>query len=236
MPRSAELSSLTHEDALDLLGLDASASPKAVKAAFRTAVKAARPDRVGGDAERFRRVIEAYKVLQAQAPRASARPPAEPEFEISVDEAFQGVARAVTLEGVGTLGVRLPVGMRTGDLVMLPAIGRAPLGRRIRIVSEPGRAVVGDDLWLTVAADPRLIEDGGRLQVETPYGARFVWTPKGMPGSAMLKVRDCGLPARDGHPQGHAFVKLTPDPARAEGPARTLLHRFAAAWTPAAVA
>jgi curved DNA-binding protein len=234
MPQSAKPFSLTPCEALHLLGLDVSATSLEVKAAFRAAVKAARPDRDGGDPERFRRVIEAYKVLQAQGPRASERRPAEPELEISIDEAFQGVARTVTLEGVGAIGVRLPAGMRTGDLVMLPTIGREALGRRIRIVSEPGRAVVGDDLWLTLPTDPRLIEDGGRLQVETPYGPRFVWTPRGLPGSAMLKVRDCGLPAREGHPQGHAFVKLTPDPARAEGQARTLLHRFATVWAPAA--
>ena len=233
MPRSAKPSRLTPTEALAVLGLEPEASPKAIKAAFRTAVKAARPDREGGDPERFRQVIEAYRLLQAQAPApAPERPKAEPELEISIDEAFEGVARTVEIAGAGRIGVRLPAGMRTGDVVMLPAHGRGePLGRRVRIVSEPGRAVVGDDLWLTVPTDPLVVQDGGRVEVETPYGSRTVWAPRGLPRDAMVKVKDCGLPARDGYPQGHAFLKLVADPARAEGGARDLLVRFACAWT-----
>ena len=50
--------------ALALLGLLEGADGEALKAAFRQAVKAARPDQAGGDAERFRQVIEAYRLLQ----------------------------------------------------------------------------------------------------------------------------------------------------------------------------
>jgi curved DNA-binding protein len=236
MPKSAKPSHLSPAHALAILRVSEDATPQAIKAAFRTEVKAARPDREGGDAERFRLVIEAYRLLQAQnltrAPRPE-RPKPEPELEISIDEAFEGVARMAEIKGAGRVGVRLPAGMRTGDLVSLPIQGRAkPLERRIRIVSEPGRAVVGDDLWLTVPVDPFIIEDGGRVEVDTPYGARTVWAPRGLPKGAMVRVKDCGLPAHDGHRQGHAFLKLSPDPALAEGGARDLLDRFASAWTP----
>ena len=64
--------SLPLSDARRLLGLSGSAGPQALSAAFRAAVKAARPDQPGGDAERFRQVIAAYRLLQAETPALPA--------------------------------------------------------------------------------------------------------------------------------------------------------------------
>lgn len=160
--------------------------------------------------------------------------PGEPELEISVDEAFQGVAREGELAWIGRIGVRLPAGLRDGDLVELDTgrSGRAPLSVRVRIAAEPGRAIDGDDLRLTVPVDPQLIEDGGRVEIETPYGVRTIWTPPALPAGALHRIRDCGLPARGSRPQGHAFVRLEPDSALSGRVAHALLDRFAAAWTP----
>ena len=164
--------------------------------------------------------------------RAKTRP--EPELEISIDEAFQGVARDCEIVGVGRIGVRLPAGLRDGDRFELDTRrgGRAPLFLRIRIAAEPDQTIEGDDLRLTLAVDPQLITDGGRVEVETPYGPRMMWTPPARPEGALLKLSDCGLPARGERPQGHAFVRLAPDPALSGRIAGDLLDRFAAAWTP----
>jgi len=169
--------------------------------------------------------------LRAKSPSESA---AEPELEISIDEAFEGVARDCEIAGLGRIGVRLPAGLRDGDLVELAAGrgGREPLSVRVRIAAEPNRAIVGNDLRLTVAVDPRLIEDGGRVSVETPYGARTIWAPPALPASALHRIRDCGLPARGERSQGHAFVRFEPDPGLSGRIARALLDRFATAWTP----
>ena len=166
--------------------------------------------------------------------RAKSQPLAEPELEISIDEAFQGVARDGEIAGLGRIGVRLPAGLRDGDLVQLEAGrgGREPLSVRVRIAAEPGRAIAGNDLRLTLAVDPQLIEHGGRVEVDTPYGARTIWAPPGLPAGALHRIRDCGLPARGERSQGHAFVRLEPDPALSGRIARALLDRFAAAWTP----
>ena len=50
-------------EALSILGLNGEVDASTLKAAFRTAVKAARPDQGGGDAERFRRVIAALSLI-----------------------------------------------------------------------------------------------------------------------------------------------------------------------------
>ncbi|WP_292021715.1 J domain-containing protein, partial [Brevundimonas sp. UBA875] len=63
-------------EALAVLGVAADVDAPKLKAAFREAVKAARPDQAGGDAERFRRVIAAYRLIQAHQPgRAALAPP-----------------------------------------------------------------------------------------------------------------------------------------------------------------
>jgi curved DNA-binding protein len=159
-------------------------------------------------------------------PFAKAR--LDPELEITVDEAFEGVARTCEIKGIGKVAVRLAAGLRDGDVVELERGRRAV----VRIAAEPGRAIVGDDLRLSVPVDPRLVEDGGRIEVETPFGPRVIWSPPGLPTDALLKIRDCGLPAREERPQGHAFVKLEPDPALSDRVAREMLDRFTAAWTP----
>ena len=68
--------------AFAILGLHGPTGGDALTGAFREAVKAARPDMPGGDADRFRRVIAAYRLIQKQggarvvlpAPEARAEP------------------------------------------------------------------------------------------------------------------------------------------------------------------
>lgn len=88
-------------EALSILGLETDVrgdvDASTLKAAFRTAVKAARPDQAGGDAERFRRVIAAYRLIQAhQPPRPAlsaptARPAPTPVLVLSPMQALAGV-------------------------------------------------------------------------------------------------------------------------------------------------
>ena len=152
----------------------------------------------------------------------------ELELEITVDEAFQGVARSCEIKGLGKMGLRLPAGLRDGDVIELDG------GRRVavRVALEPGRVLFGDDLRITQPIDPQFLKDGGRIEVDTPYGPRVIWSPPGLPKDALLKVADCGLPARGARPQGHAYVRLEPDPAQGERRSREMLDRFTAAWTP----
>ena len=57
-------SCLRHSEALSILGLQADASKEAIKQAFRKLVKQHHPD-LGGSAEAFRRVNDAYQLLMA---------------------------------------------------------------------------------------------------------------------------------------------------------------------------
>ena len=62
-------------EALALLGLTGPTEGAALTTAFRAAVKAARPDQPGGDETRFRKVIAAWRLLQAEARGPGLEPP-----------------------------------------------------------------------------------------------------------------------------------------------------------------
>jgi len=124
---------------LVLLGAPAGADEAAVRRAFLTAVKAARPDQ-GGDPERYREIIAAYRRL------APATPPADldvrMELRISAELARTGGHKLVTLPDGRRLRVRIPAAVSAGRVLRLARQG----------LSAPGR---WGDVHLTVAiADP----------------------------------------------------------------------------------
>jgi curved DNA-binding protein len=233
---------MTAGEAFAVLGLSGPASPEAVKTAFNAAAKAARPDHDGGDEERFRKVIEAYRVLKKlEAARAALAPPkveakpTVPALEITIGEALNGLKRPVRLPDGRDISVKLPAGLRSGETVRLKGKGAdgSDVELRVRIAAEPNRTVVGDDVWLTVPVEPRVLRDGARVEVETPTGPVNVWVPKSFPTEGRLRLKGEGLPARAGRPQGHMFLKFVPAEPD-EGKARSMLSKFASAWTGAA--
>lgn len=230
-------SALSERQALKLLGLKAAVDQTALKAAFRKAAKASRPDHDGGDAERFRQVIEAYKLLQRQAlaerPAAPApKPKTSAPLEITPAEAMTGLARRVQIAGGKALGLRLPAGLRAGETVRLVGQGEdgGDLTLTVTIKPDGGWRVRGDDLWVDQGVEPQLLETGGRLAIETPSGRENLRVPRGLNDPYLLRIKDKGLPARDGRPGGHLFVNLKPLTGHAADPAGDRLRRFRQTW------
>ena len=239
---------MTSKDACALLGLPGPAGGEALKSAFRQAAKAARPDHDGGDEIRFRRVIEAYRLLQAlEAARAalpttvgvklSTRPTSAPEttpaiLEISPAEAVLGLARRIKVAQGRTLGLRLPPGLRAGESVRLAGQGEdgADLMLTVKVRPQGGLRVIGDDLWLDWPVEPSLLSHGGRLKVTSPRGDHAVTAPPALPEPYRLRLKDQGLPARGGKAQGHLFLTLQPVAAERSDPVSDRLGRFRRAW------
>ena len=223
-------------EALALLGLTGPAEGETLTAAFRAAVKAARPDQPGGDEARFRKVIAAWRLLQAQAPGPALEPPTVrpaplPVLSITPLEALSG-GRVPLRIGSRSLRVRVPAGLRSGEHLRLRrgAADGGDLHLPVLIRAADGLSVLGDDLYMTWPVPPRLIEDGGRVEIETWAGPRSAWLT---PGQQTLRVRlkGLGLPARGARPQGGLFVTLEPS-AEAPSSAEDLLVRFTRVWTP----
>ncbi len=232
----------TAEQARALLALAQDAAPDAVRAAFRRAAKAAHPDR-GGDPAEFRRVLEAYRLLSAAPsarpvrqppPPAAAEPPAEPRvrrkvpLRITVAEAFLGAAKTVRLADGRQGKVKLPPGLRSGDIARFGP--KADQRIAVSITPEPGAEVRGDDLWLTVPVSEAFLKSGGRLEVTTPLGRRSLWISRSSASRGLFRAPGEGLPATEVRPRGHLYLRLNADAALADSPAKSLLRRFTASW------
>lgn len=223
-------------DAYALLGLTGPADSEALTAAFRKAIKAARPGTPGGSEAQFRKTIAAWHLIQQQtAPLALAAPlrpaPALPVVGLNPETALNGGMVEVRL-GRRTVRVRVPAGLRSGEHLRLKAAGESGSDLYLPVlVRGDGRlSAVGDDLYMTCPVPPRLLEDGGRLEIETHAGPRSAWLVAGCQ-PLRLRLRNLGLPARGARPQGHLFVTLEPSedtPSAAED----LLIRFTRVWTP----
>ncbi|MGH6958329.1 MAG: DnaJ domain-containing protein, partial [Caulobacteraceae bacterium] len=108
------------DEAYALLGLERGAAPAEATAAFRAAAKRAHPDRPGGDAERFRQILAAYRLVQS-VPRlpATIATRAWPEVAaiVSIDPltALRGGEAQVRLSGERVVRLHIPAGEREGD-------------------------------------------------------------------------------------------------------------------------
>lgn len=225
-------------EAFAVLGLHGPAEQAAVTRAFRLAVKTARPDLPGGDAERFRRVIAAYRLIQSRGLVRAAlaapvqRPAALPVVGLTPHQALNGGDVAVRL-GLRQFRIHAPAGLRTGEHLRLKGAGDDAADLYLPVLIRPadGLCVLGDDLYMDWPVPMRLLGDGGRVEIETHAGTRAAWVTPGLQSPIRLRLRGLGLPARGARPQGHLFVALKPS-EDAPSAAEDLLARFTRVWTP----
>ncbi len=221
---------IAEQSACILLGVSPGADEHALRAAFREAAKIAHPDRPSGDAARFRAVLDAYHLLQgkpslpALTPEPAVEKPAE-VLAISPRVALSGGSVLSPSQGGKRIRLTLPAGLRADDMVRA---GERIF--RVAIVEADDMQVRGHDLWLTAAIDPSVLEEGGKVAVETPLGRRIVWITERAGERGLVRLPGQGLPARSGHPRGDLFLRLEPAAMINESGARALLRRFAAAW------
>ena len=220
--------------AREILGVSPLATAAELRLAFREAAKQAHPDRPGGDAERFREAVEAYRLLSApkitdsiiQPPATVVRPARTDTFlNITPLLAMNGGVLFHQPVGGRRLKISLPEGLRTGDTLR---VGETEF--EISVRSDGEMLVRGDDLWLTVPLDPGLLAQGGRVALDTPLGRRVVWITRKAGERGLVRLVGQGLPARGPHRQGHLFLRLAAQVRTTDSAARTLRRRFAAAW------
>jgi curved DNA-binding protein len=214
-------------EARALFGLAPDAPPEALIGAFRAAAKLAHPDH-GGDAEQFRRVLEAYRLLLSRPlPPAPTEPSASDAGYVEIDPLIAlsgGEAEAVLADG-RRARLRVPAGARHGE-----RLGLAGEAVAVRLIGDAILQARGSDLWLTVMLPARLLAEGGRARIETPFGVKLVWISRKVAERRLVRLEGQGLPARGPFAQGSLFLRLTPDAGAPESAARTRLRRFAAAW------
>jgi curved DNA-binding protein len=163
----------------------------------------------------------------------------EAELELTVEEAYRGGHRSVTLQGPGgqrTLDVTIPAGVTDGQRIRLAGQGgRGSDGARagdlylvVRIAPHPRYRVQGRDLYVSLRLAPWEAALGTSLAIDTPGGEAKVKVPQGTSSGRRLRLRGRGLPnprGKAGDLFAEARIMVPPRPSRAE---RKLFEELAA--------
>jgi len=144
---------------------------------------------------------------------------------IDLDDAFRGATRTLSLripqsDDQGrllmrdkTLQVRIPVGIREGQLIRLtgqgaPGIGGASAGDlflEVHFNPHPLYRVDGRDLFLTLPVAPWEAALGAKVKAPTPKGPVEVTIPRGSESGRKLRLKERGIP---GNPSGDLYLVL----------------------------
>ncbi len=168
---------------------------------------------------------------EAEAAADPAWEPKQPRFRISIVEAFKGCEKMVRIKAGKRYRVRLPCGLQSGDTVRFGAQGEHHLV--IEVTPHPGAELRGSDLWLQVSVSPEFAREGGRMEVETPFGQRHFWVSRTSAARGVFRSPGDGLPAQGSRAKGHLYLKFELDDSLAQKGSSSLLRRFAAAWASA---
>ena len=214
-------SAITVGQARQLLNLPPGADEQTISRAYREAVKAAHPDRPGGNVERLRQVIEAHRLLKSMAAagspinftlvrrtaQAKPPPPRIVGLQISVNEALFGGECRVDLGRGRRLNIKLAPGMRPGDTIRL---ARAEDGTeviaRISVAAEPGLTIRGNDLLQVV--EIHSLPGDAPIMVDTPRGRRAFFAPDAIQQGGVVRFQGQGLPAKGQHRGGDLILSL----------------------------
>jgi curved DNA-binding protein len=248
-------------DYYKVLGVGRDASAQDIQRAYRKLARRYHPDvdKTPGSEDRFKEINEAYHVLSDPERRQRYDRPQpeqafygtgqedfenlfggmfrvrgadqEAELELTVEEAYRGGSRKLTLSG--------PAGQRSYDVTIPPGVVD---GQRIRLAGQGGRSrgnAPAGDLYLVVrlARDPRFRLKGKDIHVElpvtpweavlgasvpvrTPGGEASVKLPAGSSTGRRLRLRGQGMPARSSPGDLYAEVKImvpaNPSPRESE--------------------
>ncbi len=162
----------------------------------------------------------------------------EAEIELSVEDAYTGGRRRITLQTVSgprSIDVTIPAGVVDGQRVRLAGqgatgIGGGPRGDLyliVRLAPHPRYRIEGRDLGVDLPVAPWEAALGANVGVDTPGGRVQVRVPAGSSSGRRLRLRGRGMP----NPKGaagdlYAEVKIVV-PARATPQERELWQRLA---------
>ena len=164
----------------------------------------------------------------------------EAELELTVEEAYRGVRRSITVSGGdGTrrsLEVTVPAGVTDGQRIRLAGQGgRGSDGARhgdlylvVRIAPHPRYRLDGRDLSVELRLSPWEAALGTSVAVQTPGGEVKVKVPGGTSSGRRIRLAGRGLPHPKGKPGDlYAEAKIMV-PARLSRAERRLFEQLAA--------
>jgi curved DNA-binding protein len=128
-------------------------------------------------------------------------------IEVSVEEAYAGTRRRVTISEQGrprTVDVQIPAGVADGQALRIGG-GRQSLLLRIKIQPHALFTLQGKDVTVELPLAPWEAALGAKVTVPTLGGSVELTIPAGAASGQKLRLRGRGLP---GSPAGDQFVAL----------------------------
>ncbi|WP_433227275.1 DnaJ C-terminal domain-containing protein [Microtetraspora malaysiensis] len=132
----------------------------------------------------------------------------EAELAVTVEDAYRGARRTLTLPSGRTVDVTIPAGVTEGQRIRLAGQGGrggdgAPSGDLfliVRIAPHPRYEVRGRDIHVALPLAPWEAALGATVAIDTPGGEAKVRVPAGTPSGRRLRLRGRGLPNPRGTP------------------------------------
>ena len=164
----------------------------------------------------------------------------EAELPVTVEDLLRGGRRRITLDGSRGLDVEIPLGTREGTVLRLAGQGGAGMGGgppgdlylHVRLSSQTPYRVAGDDMETDLPLWPWQAVLGAEVRIDTPDGPVKLKVPAGTPSGRRLRLRERGLPRRDGS-RGDLYaavrIVVPEHPSAAEREAYEALRRSAPA-------
>jgi curved DNA-binding protein len=142
----------------------------------------------------------------------------EAELTLSLDDAYQGGNRSITLSGANgprSFDVNIPAGVTTGQRIRLAGQGGQGTGGAsagdlylvVRIAPDKRFRVEGRDLYVDLPLTPWEAALGTTVPVDTPGGEAKVRVRAGTSSGKRLRLRGRGLPNPKGHP-GDVYAEV----------------------------
>lgn len=161
----------------------------------------------------------------------------EAEVKISMEEAFSGITRMLSLEGK-QYPLNLKKGVRDGQQFRLPGKGQpgAAGGKNgdllvnIRLQPHPRYIRTGNDLRCKQTVDLVTAVLGGKIPVQTMHGAKIMTLKAGTQYGAVLRMRGLGMPLYDQPDSfGDLYVEIQVNiPSQLTDAERNLFNQLAA--------
>jgi curved DNA-binding protein len=164
------------------------------------------------------------------------------QVEISLEEAFSGTTRTLSLQRVELdkdgkpqprvqqLQVKIPAGVVDGQQIRVAAQGEPGIGGeaagdlflQLKIAPHRWFRLEGRDVWLELPVTPWEAALGEAVRVPTLAGRVDLKIPKGSQTDRQLRLKERGLP---GNPPGDQFVVLKIVAPPADSAAREALYK-----------
>jgi curved DNA-binding protein len=140
-----------------------------------------------------------------RTPRAQSGRDVEHEIELTLEEAFHGATRRISIKQAGharTVDVRIPAGVKDGSRVRVHGEGEAganggtsgDLFLRIRVKPHAIFERKGDDLYTKVALPLTTAVLGGEAQVPTISGSVRLKVPETTQPGQVFRLKGHGMP------------------------------------------